>query len=101
MKILVRKVDADLYFDSQKYWKKIDDRMYGYDNLRGTLYPIWKEEGDFTILPPSQELLKSSQRQEKKKEAKILTAISDDQRAKPVSASLVPNQALEALYGGS
>lgn len=62
MKILIRKVDQNVYFDSKNYWCQISDRFYGYSKLDGTIYNhIWKPEADFQILPATeQQTLKSS-----------------------------------------
>ena len=99
-RILVKQIGEDLYFDSEKHWKKIGDRMYGFDPLRATLYSIWKSTDDFTILPS--EKLKSTQIS-KRKEKKIVTdtsKIAPRDIDKPDKYITDQEKAYQSLVGG-
>ena len=63
MKILIKKIGENVYYDSKNYWFKLNENeLVGYNKLQGTIYPhVRKELAEFSILPAQQEqLLESS-----------------------------------------
>ena len=105
MRIAVKHIENNIYFDSKQYWIKISDRFYGYDKLRGVFYDhICKPEGEFTeILPPSEQHLKSSQISKRKAEPKIVTdtsKIAPRDIDKPGKYITDEERAYQSLVGG-
>ena len=101
MKILLKKIANDTFYDGDKrYWKKISDRLYGYDPLRKTIYDhIYKDESEFEVLDnQEQQTLKSST--EKVIPKKPIENIAPRDRGKP-SSYVDPNMiAYTALTAG-
>ena len=95
MKILAKPVSREVYFDSENYWARIADFMYGitiHNHIR-------KPAAEFEILPADKEPLKSS---EKKVKIKVddISKIAPQDRSKP-SKYIDPDKSLrKALEGG-
>ena len=106
MKILLKKIAKDLFYDGHnKQWKQIGDRLYGYDPLRKTIHThIYKQEAEFQILPaPEEQSLKSSTNKvvTKRPIETPIGKIAPQDIDKP-EKYLDPNEiAYKALVGGS
>ena len=105
MKILLKKISKDLFYDGHnRQWKKIGDRLYGYDPLRKTIYHHFKQEAEFQILPaPEEQSLKSSTNKViVKKPIETPTGKIAPQDIDKPEKYLDPNEiAYKALVGGS
>ena len=100
MKILLKKIAKDLFYDGHnRRWKKIGDCYHGYDPIEDVTYPYFKEEAEFQILPaPEEQSLKSSTNKVVTK--KPIENIAPRDRDKP-SSYVDPNMiAYTALTAG-
>ena len=93
MKTLLKRVAYDLYSDSQNFWLERNGIMHGI-----LIMPAARSAREFEVLPQQ---TKTSE-EEKEQIKTPIEQLSEDQKEKPVSPQLGPeDEAYNALFAGS